>query len=188
MTIVPDDKDWTWILTRQCPECGFDAVSLPRADIAALVRSTATQWLAILDTPSAILRQRARSDRWSPLEYACHVRDVFRIYDQRLQLMLTTIEPTYPNWDQDRSAIDDGYHDQDPGTVGAELAAAASLLATHFDTVVGPDWERRGIRSDGARFTVDTFGRYMIHDPVHHLYDVHLDLPGPTEQDESGRS
>ncbi|HEX3980462.1 MAG TPA: DinB family protein, partial [Acidimicrobiales bacterium] len=153
MTIVPDDKDWTWVLTRPCPECGFDAVSLPRQDIAPLVRSTATQWLAILGMPTAVLRRSARSDRWSTLEYACHVRDVFRIYDERLQLMLTTNEPTYPNWDQDKSAIDDGYNDQDPVAVAAQLASAADLLATHFDTVVGPAWERRGNRSDGARFT-----------------------------------
>jgi hypothetical protein len=24
MTIVPDTKDWTWVLRRPCPECGFD--------------------------------------------------------------------------------------------------------------------------------------------------------------------
>ena len=29
-----------------------------------------------------------------------------------------------------------------------------------------------GVRSDGVAFTVDTFGRYFIHDPVHHLDDV----------------
>jgi hypothetical protein len=27
-------------------------------------------------------------------------------------------------------------------------------------------------RSDGARFTVASFARYMVHDPIHHLYDV----------------
>ena len=38
------------------------------------------------------------------------------------------------------------------------------------------DWtwvlQRTGRRSDGAHFTVETFARYFIHDPVHHLYDV----------------
>jgi hypothetical protein len=38
--------------------------------------------------------------------------------------------------------------------------------------VTGDQWERTGRRSDGARFTVETFARYFIHDPVHHLYDV----------------
>jgi hypothetical protein len=29
-----------------------------------------------------------------------------------------------------------------------------------------------GEECDGAVFSVTSFGRYMIHDPVHHLYDV----------------
>ena len=27
-------------------------------------------------------------------------------------------------------------------------------------------------RSDGARFTVDSFARYFIHDLIHHVHDV----------------
>jgi hypothetical protein len=38
--------------------------------------------------------------------------------------------------------------------------------------VTEDQWQRPGRRSDGARFTVETFARYFIHDPVHHLYDV----------------
>jgi len=38
--------------------------------------------------------------------------------------------------------------------------------------VTGAQWRRTGNRSDGASFTVETFARYFVHDPVHHLYDV----------------
>ena len=38
--------------------------------------------------------------------------------------------------------------------------------------MTGDQWPRTGPRSDGARFTVETFARYFVHDPVHHLYDV----------------
>jgi hypothetical protein len=31
---------------------------------------------------------------------------------------------------------------------------------------------RPGRRSDGATFTAETFARYFIHDPIHHLHDV----------------
>lgn len=178
MAIVPDSKDWTWVLRRPCPECGFDAASVARDQVAALTRANASAWLRILAEPPERLRRRARDDRWSPLEYGCHVRDVFRIYDRRLRLMLTMDNPTYPNWDQDRTAVDDDYNDQDPAVVAAELASAAEQLAALFDTVEGAAWDRRGLRSDGADFTVDTFGRYMIHDPVHHLHDVTVDLSG----------
>jgi hypothetical protein len=46
--------------------------------------------------------------------------------------------------------------------------------------VTGAQWERTGRRSDGARFTVETFARYFIHDPVHHLYDVTGQRPAPS--------
>ena len=34
--IAPDDKDWTWVLDHQCPECGFDASACPAEAVASL--------------------------------------------------------------------------------------------------------------------------------------------------------
>jgi hypothetical protein len=45
-------------------------------------------------------------------------------------------------------------------------------LANRLDLVTGGDWLRPGLRGDGASFTVDSIARYMIHDPIHHLWDV----------------
>ena len=173
MAIVPDSKDWTWVLERRCPECGFDASTSRAADVAGMIRSNALAWAGVLKRPDVGLRPSA--DRWSPLEYACHVRDVFGVYDERLRLMLAEDDPQYPNWDQDRTAIEDRYGDQNPAEVGTELQTRAVQLATRFDGVNGAAWDRTGTRSDGARFTVDTFSRYLIHDPIHHLWDVGAD-------------
>jgi hypothetical protein len=104
------------------------------------------------------------------------VRDVFRIYDFRLGLMLGQDDPSFPNWDQDASAVEERYNEQDAGNVTRDLLAAGTTLAASFDGVTGVAWERTGNRSDGARFTVDTFARYMVHDPVHHLVDVQRGL------------
>jgi hypothetical protein len=43
--------------------------------------------------------------------------------------------------------------------------------------VTGGQWQRTGVRSDGALFTVETFGRYLVHDPTHHLWDVGAAAP-----------
>jgi len=45
-------------------------------------------------------------------------------------------------------------------------------MAAAFDAVRGAQWERTGVRSDGAFFTVDSFARYFLHDIEHHLWDV----------------
>ncbi len=168
--IVPDDKDWTWVLERPCPECGFDARSLDPTTVGDRIRANASVWQRVLSSPT--VRDRPAPDRWSPLEYACHVRDVFRVYLERLDLMLTEDGPHYPNWDQDATAVEDDYAGQSPVAVAVALTRAASALADRFDTVEGDQWQRTGYRSDGASFTVDSFARYLVHDPIHHLWDV----------------
>ena len=40
MTIQPDTKDWTWVLDKRCPECGFDASAVSFLEIPRLVRET----------------------------------------------------------------------------------------------------------------------------------------------------
>jgi len=170
VNIVPDSKDWTWVLHSACPECGLDTRQLPREGVAGLLRANAGRWLVVLD--HSVVRDRPAPGVWSPLEYACHVRDVFLRFAQRLDLMLTEQDPLFPNWDQDATAIEQRYDRQDPAEVARELSEAAETLAIAFEQVSGPLWERTGRRSDGASFTVETFGRYFIHDPIHHLYDV----------------
>ncbi len=171
--IVPDSKDWTWVLERPCPECGFDAARFPAVRVALEARANAEMWQLLLTNPSATTR--TRPDRWSVLEYACHVRDVFRICAYRLDRMLTEDGPQYDNWDQDVTAIEDRYDTQDLVTVGGEVVEAATVIAARFETVEGDNWRRTGFRSDGARFTIETFAQYVIHDPMHHLWDVRDD-------------
>lgn len=173
MPIVPDTKDWTWVLQRQCPECGYDAAATDRAAVPSLIGGNAAAWQAALRSRDATdLRTRPREDRWSATEYACHVRDVYRIFDQRLQWMLDQDDPTFPNWDQDATAIADRYQDQEPGVVAGQLGEAADRIAGRFAGLTPDQWQRTGTRSDGARFTLDSFARYLMHDPVHHLHDI----------------
>ncbi len=170
MAITPDTKDWTWVLERPCGECGFNASEVPTTTIAARVNENARAWSEVLQRPN--VRVRPSDDRWSALEYACHVRDVLRIFDVRLSLMLAEDDPVFANWDQDATAIEESYNLQDPGDVSRELAAAATRVADRFDWVAPSQWARPGTRSNGSHFTVESLGRYSLHDVVHHLWDV----------------
>ncbi|ACQ81830.1 conserved hypothetical protein [Beutenbergia cavernae DSM 12333] len=169
-SIVPDTKDWTWVLRRPCPECGFDPAEVDPAAIGAQVRSFTPRWRAALGREGATVRPDPAT--WSPTEYACHVRDVYLLFDTRLTAMLTDDDPLFANWDQDVSAVEEDYAHQEPDRVADELAAAAEVIAARFDVVASDDLERTGRRSDGSVFTVRTFGQYFLHDVVHHLHDV----------------
>ncbi|MFB2557254.1 DinB family protein [Herbiconiux liangxiaofengii] len=170
MAIVPDTKNWTWVLERECPECGFDSSATPAHLVPGLLRANAAAWPAVLERSD--VTERPDAETWSALEYAAHVRDVFRIFAVRLQLMLEQDEPRFANWDQDETAVAERYNEQDPATVSAELTAAAEVMASALEAVPADAWDRTGFRGDGSTFTVDTLTRYFIHDPVHHLHDV----------------
>jgi len=166
----PDDKDWTWVLREPCPECGFDAAHVAGTQVPDIVRDSAARWAAVLARPDARLRPEPHV--WSPLEDACHVRDVCRVFAERVHLMLTTDDPRFANWDQDATALAERYWEQEPAVVSAELTGAAELAAARFDEVTEEEWDRTGLRSNGSAFTVETLGQYFVHDLVHHGHDV----------------
>jgi hypothetical protein len=170
MPITPDTKNWTWVLERPCPECGFDASTVRLADVPRILRENTAAWPEVL--LRADVRERPDDSTWSPLEYAAHVRDVFRIFDTRLAAILSQDEPEFENWDQDATAVAERYADQDPAFVSAELVSAGHQLADAFEAVPSDAVPRIGRRSDGAVFTVETLGFYLVHDPIHHLWDV----------------
>lgn len=173
--IIPDDKNWTWVLEKPCGDCGFDSSVFDVKRTGDAIRDQAVRWATVLHQDDAITRPRPGV--WSPLEYGCHVRDVFKKFDERVQLMISQIDPHFENWDQDKTAIDDDYASQVPATVAQQLNEAAESLASSFDSVTLEQWQRRGFRSDGSVFTVESLARYLMHDPIHHLWDVDAEVP-----------
>jgi uncharacterized damage-inducible protein DinB len=170
MSITPDTKDWTWVLDRPCAECGFDSGDYSREDVSSNIRANLAEWQHQLKRDDVKIRPSAT--QWSVLEYGCHVRDVYRVFLERITLMRTEDDPRFANWDQDQTAIDDDYAAQDPAEVAAELCVAAETLAQLLDAVQGEEWARRGTRSNGSQFTIESISIYMLHDSLHHLWDV----------------
>lgn len=170
MAITPDTKNWTWVLDRTCPECGFTASETAYEDIPQLLMANAEAWQDVLDRPDAAVRPDEST--WSPLEYAAHVRDLCNVYRMRLLLMVDTDGAEFADWDQDATAVAERYGEQDPARVAADLADEAEATAEAFAAVEPRDRTRRGLRSDGSTFTVDSLARYFMHDAAHHLWDV----------------
>ena len=176
MSIEPDTKDWTWVVDRPCPDCGFDPESVDRSELADLLHENTRGWFAMLaDADYAV---RPAPHVWSRLEYACHVRDVHRVFAERVRLMLDQDDPELENWDQDATAAEEVYGEQDPAAVGTELVERAAEAAAVYDSVEADQWQRTGRRSNGSEFTVESIGRYHLHDVVHHLWDVSI-TPSP---------
>jgi hypothetical protein len=167
-TIPPDTTDWTVVIDQGCGQCGFRIPDVRHT--GALLRAALPAWRAALARADAT--ERPAPTVWSPVEYACHVRDTCRVFQGRLEQMLTSDDPVFAYWDQNTAAIEGDYFQQRPAQVLDELTAEIETTAAAFDAVRPDQWERPGRRSDGWPFSVRTFATYLLHDVGHHVHDV----------------
>ncbi len=167
----PDTKDWTWTLTRRCAECGLSAGEIEIDEVGVRAFVAAQEWVQILRSSPAV-EVRPDPDVWSPLEYGAHVRDVIGVMGGRLAQLLAEDDPTFANWDQDQTAVDEAYGEQDPEVVAIELEAAAQVFVDQVRGLTPDQLLRPGRRSNGSEFTVTTLLQYFLHDVIHHLWDV----------------
>lgn len=171
----PDAKDWTWVLDRPCPDCGFVAAEYDMAGLVDLVRATTPGYLNALAAHDA--RRRPDPRTWSVLEYSAHVRDVHRVFGDRMAWALEQDEPVVADWDQDATALEERYDLQDPNDVASALVEAADQVAELYATIGDHQLDRGVRRSNGSVFSVLTLARYHLHDVVHHLHDITAHRP-----------
>jgi hypothetical protein len=156
-----------------CDECGFEYSTVPTADLPDRLDAAGPRYAAALATV-ADPRRRPAASVWSALEYTCHVRDMLRVQRERLALALRTDNPAFVPMGRDERAVRDGYNSQDPQTVLAELAEAATELARAFAGLGPDDWDRTGSYPwpTVESRTMLWLGRHTVHEIEHHLMDL----------------
>lgn len=159
-----------------CDECGFTYDDVAVTDLPARVLGDVAPYrAAVLEAETAgVVRQRPTPEVWSPLEYACHMRDVLVVQRERLQRALDEERPEFASMGPDQRAVDDDYNGQDPAFVLDELDVAATAFAERLATLAPDDWDRTGVygvAGIGER-DVAWIGRHTLHEVVHHLMDI----------------
>ncbi len=66
------------------------------------------------------------------------------IFADRVRLMLTDDDAGFANWDQDETAVEGRYAEQDPSTVAADYAGGAPLPPTSSTGSSPEQWQRPG--------------------------------------------
>jgi S-DNA-T family DNA segregation ATPase FtsK/SpoIIIE len=164
----------------RCDECQFDYDSEDEASIPDRIRTLGGRFRAPLtrflpgEDGRAVLRAHPVEGRWSALEYACHVRDVLEVIDQRLAQALAEDVPTFVPMGREERVIDLRYDEQDPTEVAGAVAANASALADAFAALGPAEWARTGIYSfpEPTERSMRWMGQHCIHELHHHLLDV----------------
>jgi hypothetical protein len=161
-------------LVEPCAECGF-VYDLDRTEIVRRLEADATAFVARfgeLDRSAA--RRRPAPEVWSPLEYACHLRDVLGVQHDRVELMQRESTPSLRPMGRDERVVADRYNEQDPDVVGTELQAAAATLAdrlAHFDDEAWLRTARYNYPTEQVR-TVEWIGTHTVHELQHHRHDI----------------
>ncbi len=156
-----------------CEECGFVYGSVTRDEVPARLRGLGDRFRATV-TARADIRRRPAPEVWSPLEYACHVRDMLRIQRERLAAALAADQPAFAPMRRDERAVEERYNEQDVDVVLADLAAAAEALAGAVAALGPEQWLRTGVYPWPAPRvrTLEWVAQHSIHDGEHHLLDI----------------
>lgn len=169
---TPDAKDWTWVLDRPCPDCGFDPALVSTESIPSMILDAADRFALALEQADAGVR--TKPGVWSAAEYGQHVADMLEVMSERLQLILDSAGAgaTFADWDQDAAALEREYWKANTHVTAILVKERAAAAASSWAEPNGEQWDWPGLRSNGARFTARTLGVYMVHDLTHHLHDV----------------
>ncbi|MET8912223.1 DinB family protein [Micromonospora sp. NPDC004551] len=157
----------------RCDECLFVYSALDSGELPGRLRDLAGHFPAALHGAPDV-RRRPAPEVWSPLEYACHVRDVFRVQGERLALALRVAEPEFTPMGRDELVVTERYNAQDPEVVLADLATAAEGFAARFGALGEADLARTGVYPWPQREvrTLLWLGRHTVHEAEHHLLDI----------------
>ncbi len=157
-----------------CEDCGFAWVQVGRDEIASRSIAAAQQIANVIVANADRSRIRPTPERWSALEYAAHVRDVFLTIRDRLVIGLVEDEPGFKPLYRDQR-INLGLYASDTVTdVAGELVVAANMLARLFDEIE-PQLLDRIVQygfPDPLPRTLLWMGQQAVHESEHHLADI----------------
>jgi hypothetical protein len=156
-----------------CAACAMSYADITPADVAAIVRHLPARYrAAFAGVADDLVRRRPDATTWSMIEYACHVRDVFVVFVDRIQLARREDRPSFAPLGNDERAVRLRYAEADVDATLAELAAAAAGFADLIDTLDDDDWPRTASRRTGEERDVLWMARQTAHEGRHHLADV----------------
>lgn len=158
--------------TTPCPGCGFDPQETPSRALGATARDDVHAIGRLLEAASdRDARHKATPETWSALECSVHVRDVLRVFADRIVRTMALTNPELGSWDHEAAMEEAMANEADVGAVVDDLGRNAATLSEALRTVGDDDFERPATR-DGDPFTIDLLARYALHEVVHHRLDV----------------
>jgi hypothetical protein len=171
-------EGWQWARAQseRCPQCGENPASMDRALLGSALLQSASNWRSFLvDADEGYLRTIPAPGVFSPIQYGAHVRDIQRVYGDRILLMLHENSPVFPQFNPDET-VWSAYNEIEVEVLADEIEEQAQRLAEILRGLMPNDWSRTMVRdggSDGVHtFSVAGLASYAVHESRHHLLDA----------------
>jgi hypothetical protein len=160
-----------------CEECGFTYAAHSPPTISQEIRDLGGRYRSLLmdgAVDETHLSVRPAPGVWSPVEYGCHVRDVFLAQRERLLLALVEDEPTFVPIYRDERVELARYSDETPGQVPSEITFAVDLFSWVLNGLAGTDWRRTCVYTypEPSVRTLRWLAQHTLHEGEHHLKDI----------------
>jgi len=157
------------------------AAALPRSALGPMLLDSAAAWREFLaSADESFLRTNPEPGVFSPVQYGAHVRDIVRVYGDRIELAIANDNPTFPQFSPS-SEVFEAYNEMAVGELAEDLDAQAGRLATILGKLQDDEWDRTLVRDGGKdgvfTFTVHGQACYAVHESHHHLLDAQGALP-----------
>ncbi len=153
-------------LTNRCPTCGLDPATVSPTDAVVALRSYPRRYRALLVRPddeegADVVTRRPAADRWSALEHAAYVAQVFEAVADAIGALLVHDDP--------QVAVDPGAPRAAPvDQVVHRLVLGGERLAGSVEHLGAEDWRRSGRLPTGEAVTALDLLRHAVHAGAHH--------------------
>jgi hypothetical protein len=159
-----------------CAECGFRYGETPPQQIGPAIVVGAEQVAALLGGPE--VNRRREDGLWSPLEYACHLRDMLLVQRERVLLARREERPLAVPMGRDARVEHEGYAEQEPADVARQLGDAARLFANVLARLPDDQWRRTVLYTypEPAERPLTWVAAHALHEVRHHQRDIERQL------------
>lgn len=165
-------------MTDPCAGCGFTYDLRRAASAGQDIRASAADVAILMSNNEIGVRSRVRPDVWSPLEYACHLRDVLLVQRERVLAARRANGHDCASMGREERAEHDGYREQDPAAVARQLADAAALFSNVLARLSADDWDRTVLYHypETRERSLRWVAVHTVHELQHHLLDIRRQL------------
>jgi S-DNA-T family DNA segregation ATPase FtsK/SpoIIIE len=163
----------------ECFECGYVYGATATTELPDAFLAVALQFgNALRSRSESILRLKPEPALWSPLEYSCHVRDVFLAQRERVLLALVEDTPSFASIYRDQRPALARYNASAPDQVAQDVEVAARLLAWLTTGLSTQALDRPCVYNypEPERRDVGWLLQHALHEGVHHLRDIEVGI------------